>query len=268
MIFSRNLGLITAEQQSKLKSSSVLICGVGGMGGVCAEVLVRMGVGKIRLIDPDHFEESNFNRQIHSNRNTVGKFKVNVLEEQFRLVNPDLQIDVFPEKVSLENVKAILKDMHYVVNGMDELYPSICVEREARRLKIPIIDAWLTPFASVFTMKEDDPHWEEFLGFPTKNKKENEITEEDCKESLKKEVEYTLSHSNPFKYVDQQLVGEVLSGKKKRPSLAPVVWLSGVFMANEVFKMIAGYSPVGPAGIFYDQYTHQIIPGKLKSSSH
>lgn len=216
-------------------------------------------------MDPDKFEDSNLNRQIHSNSTTIGKFKVDVLKEQFLLINPSLKADAIRDEVSLENAKTLLEGMHYVVNGMDQLYPSICLEREARRQHIPIVDAWLTPFASVFTMQENDPHWEDFLEFPTRGKKEKDITRGDCEASLKKEVAYTLSHSDPFRHISRETVDDVLSGKIKRPSLAPVVWLSGILMANEVFKMICGYAPVGPSGVFYDQYTHQLIPGRLST---
>ncbi len=262
--FVRNLGLIDEDQQKRIENASVLICGTGGMGGVCAEVLVRMGIGKIRLVDPDRFEESNLNRQIHSNRETIGQYKVEVLQKQLLAIHPQLKIQVWKEKVNAGNAPIFLSEVDYVVNGMDQLDASISLEREARRRKIPIVDAWLTPFASVFTMKSTDPHWEEFLNFPTFEKPEAEISPEDRRVSLRREVDYTLSHSEPFKYIQKELVNDVIDGKKPRPSLAPVVWLSGVLMANEVFKMIAGYPEVGPRGVFFDQYTHQLIPGKIK----
>ncbi|MEO7162474.1 MAG: ThiF family adenylyltransferase [Bdellovibrionia bacterium] len=265
MNFSRNLGLITKEQQAQISDASVLICGVGGMGGVCAEVLVRLGIGKLTIIDPDVFEATNFNRQLHSNQKTIGKYKVDVLKDEYLSINPELKVKSFREGVSMKNVDSLIEGISVVVNGMDQLAPSILIERKAREKGIPIVDAWLTPFASVFTMTPKDPHWEEFLGFPTAGKSLEEITPEDCKVALKKEVDYTFSHSTPFKYIDKALVQDVLDGKISRPSLAPVVWLSGVLMANEAFKLIVGYPPVGPAGVFYDQYVHQLIPGRLSA---
>ena len=262
MKFSRNLGLISQDQQQKLSDATVLVCGVGGMGGVCAEVLVRMGVGSLILADPDIFEEVNLNRQIHSNRNTIGKLKVEVLKEQFLQINSDLKVKAYSEKVSRLNTEKLLVGADIVVNGMDQMDASISIERAARRKKLPIVDAWITPFASVFTMTKDDPHWETFLDLPTRGKAEEEITEADCKLAMEKEVKYTLSHFNPHDYIQEGVVVDVLAGKKSRPSLAPVVWLSGVLMANEVFKIIVGYKPVGPSGIFYNQYTHSLMSGK------
>ncbi len=264
MDFSRNIGLITQEQQKQLEQASVTICGAGGMGGVCGEVLVRMGIGKLTMIDHDQFEASNCNRQIHCNKDTLGRFKAEVLKEEFQKINPSLEMRVFTEPVGLDNVKKILEGTHIVVNGMDQMHPSICLEREARRREIPIVDAWITPYASVFTMSPQDPHWEQFLGLPTYGKSEESITKEDCTESLRREVDYTFSHFEPYQHASKELIKDIVDGKAKRPSLAPVVWLSGVLMANEVFKIVAGYKPIGPRGVFYDQYEHRLTPGNAK----
>ncbi|MCM2324663.1 MAG: ThiF family adenylyltransferase, partial [Oligoflexia bacterium] len=231
-----------------------------------AEVLVRMGVGNLILVDLDRFEPSNANRQIHCHEGTFGKFKSRVLAEEFRRINRDIRIETLEEPVGLDNVRRLVAGADVVVNAMDQMLPSICLEREARRRKVPIVDAWITPFASVFTMRHTDPHWEEFLDFPTQGKKETEITAEDCALALRREAEFTLSHFDPLTYVTPKTVKAVLSGKASRPSLAPVVWLSGVLMANEAFKLITGLEDVGPAGIFYDQYRHRLMPGRLPRS--
>ncbi len=265
MDLSRNIGLISQKQQDRMLGASVLICGCGGMGGVCAEVLVRMGIQKLTLIDHDKFEPSNSNRQIHCNQSNMGKYKADVLKKEFLKINPKAKIKVFREPVGLKNVKKILEGVDVVVNGMDQMLPSICLEREARRRGIAIVDAWITPFASVFTMKPTDPHWEEFLGFPTHTKREEEITKEDCLNALRKEVSYTFDHFDPYSHIKKGLVKRIVEDKQKRPSLAPVVWLSGVLMANEVFKLVVGLPDIGPAGIFYDQYKHRLMAGKIRS---
>lgn len=255
--------MITKKQQAALSRAHVLVCGCGGMGGVAAEVLVRMGIGGLTLVDHDRFEATNANRQIHCNRDTLGQLKAKVLRRAFLKINPRIEIFAYAEPVSLENVNKIITGADVVVNGMDKMHASICLEREARRRGIPIVDAWITPFASVFTMRPEDPHWEDFLNFPTRGKPENEISERDCRQALRKEIDFTFSHFDPYSYVKKKLINGIITDRIQRPSLAPVVWLSGVLMANEVFKIIAGYKEVGPAGIFYDQYTHRISRGKV-----
>jgi tRNA A37 threonylcarbamoyladenosine dehydratase len=263
MFYKRNLGLVTDIEQQKIINSTVLIAGVGGMGGVAAEVLVRMGVGKIILCDHDIFEEVNFNRQIHSNIKTKGLKKVNVLKDEFLNINPNLIIQTYEEGVTLENISQLIQGVDVIINGMDQMYFSLILERNARKKNITIIDAWLTPFASVFVITPTSPHWEDFLDLPTKNIPLEKINEKLCKEAVKKEIEFTFSHFNPYAYVSQELVKDVALNKRPRPSLAPVVWLSGVLMANEAFKWIIGHQVTDFAGIFYNQYSHEVICGKI-----
>jgi hypothetical protein len=258
--FQRNLGLINEKQQELLFKSRVLVCGVGGMGGVCAEVLVRLGVGNLILVDHDSFELTNFNRQIHSNMNTLGKNKAEVLAEEFKKINPDLNVKAIPKDLTSENVEEILNSVNIVVNGMDDMKSSLILERRARALGKPIVDAWLTPYASVFVCKDKySVHWEEYLQLPTRGVATENLSRELCQEAVKKEVSYTLSHGDPYKYVDRDTVKKVVEERIPRPSLAPVVWLSGVLMANEVFKLVVGLPTTNHIGIIYDQYEHRIL---------
>jgi molybdopterin/thiamine biosynthesis adenylyltransferase len=263
MFYSRNIGLITELEQEKICKGSVLIAGVGGMGGVAAEVLVRMGLGKIKICDHDIFEETNFNRQLHSNIHSVGKLKVEVLKEELLKINPNLKIESYSEGVTKENIHQLLEGVEVVINGMDRMYYSLILERTAREKKLTIVDAWLTPYASVFVMTPDSPHWEEFMDLPTNGVPLDQITEEMCKKAVEKEIEYTFSHFTPYDIIDRSLVNGVANDKRVRPSLAPVVWLSGILMANEAVKVLTGQPHTDHSGIFYNQYQHKIMKGNI-----
>lgn len=264
MFYSRNLGLVTEEEQARICNGSVLVAGVGGMGGVAAEVLVRMGVGTIKICDFDIFEETNFNRQLHSNVETIGRYKVDVLKEELLKINPNLKIESFNQGVTRDNIDELLDGVQIIINGMDKMYASLVLERTARARKLTIVDAWLTPFASVFVMTPDSPHWEEFMDLPTNGVSLDDITDEMCAKAVAKEIEYTFSHFNPYDIIDRELVHGVAGNKRARPSLAPVVWLSGVLMANETVKILAGQPHTDHAGIFYNQYDHKIMRGDIK----
>lgn len=264
MFYSRNIGLVTEEEQKKICNGSVLICGVGGMGGVAAEVLVRMGVGRIKICDFDIFEETNFNRQLHSNHATVGRHKAEVMKEEFLRINPNLKIESYNHGVTRDNIEELLDGVQIIINGMDKMYASLILERTARAKKLTIVDAWLTPFASVFVMTPDSPHWEEFMDLPTQGIPLENITEELCRKAVEREIEYTFSHFNPYDIIDRDLVNGIANDKRVRPSMAPVVWLSGVLMANEAMKILAGQPHTDHAGIFYNQYDHKIMRGDIK----
>jgi len=256
--FERNIGLLSQKQQDQLQSSHICVCGVGGMGGIAAEALVRMGVGKITLVDHDVYERSNLNRQVHCTELTLGQKKVDVVAEKLRAINPDLKITCF-SGLSPENVRTIAHAPDMIVNGMDDVRASILLEREARKNRKTIVDAWVTPYASVFVMGPDSPHWESFLDFPTKNKSVEEITDADVVACLRQEIKFTLSHFEPQKIVDPKLIESIISGKIPRPSLVPVVWISGTLMANEVMKIITKQGELASHwGVFYNQYDHEI----------
>jgi tRNA A37 threonylcarbamoyladenosine dehydratase len=262
-LFQRNLGLISEEQQSLLKDSNILICGVGGMGGVAAEVLVRAGVGALTIIDPDVFDVVNINRQIHCNVKSIGKPKVSVLRNEFLKINPHIKIKAIQKEVSIDNILPLLSNITIIINGMDQFLPSIILERTARLQNISVIDAWITPFASVFLIRPTDPHWEQYLDLCTKNKSIQDISNEDISNNLKKEVEYTFSHFKPLNYIQPGIVNNVLEKKIPRPSFCPVVWLSGTLMANEAIKYICGFPTTDYKGVFFDQYNNNVMVGKI-----
>ncbi|WP_412470774.1 ThiF family adenylyltransferase [Halobacteriovorax sp. RT-2-4] len=264
-MFSRNIGLITQEDQDKLQGASVLVCGVGGMGGVASEVLVRMGIGKIKIADFDRYEPHNSNRQIHCNAKNYDRYKVDVLEEEFRSINPNLKIKSFNEGVTKDNIEDLLDDVDIVINGMDEMFYSLILERAARRKNITIVDAWITPFASVFVMTPDSPHWEEYLDLCTKNTAVEDLTPELCNQAVREEVDFTFSHFSPYKYISKDLVDKIVTKEATRPSFTPVVWLSGVLMANEAYKVICGLPHTDHLGVFFDQYEFQLTNAGSKS---
>lgn len=257
--FSRNGALLRDGDQERLAAARVAVCGVGGMGGVCAELLARMGIGHLIVADLDTFERSNINRQIHADERTLGQNKASVIGEHLRAINPDLDLDVITEGVTPETIPSIIDGAEILVNGMDQMRASLMLERAARRARRTIVDAWLTPYASVFVMTPDSPHWEEYLELPTRGIPDDELTEALCREATRKEVQYTLSFGDPWKYITKDLVEGVVSGEVPRPSLGPVVWLSGVMMANEVFKLVVGLPTTNHVGIIYDQYEHRML---------
>jgi len=77
---SRNIGIFSTEEQQKIKNAKVAIAGAGGVGGLLAERLIRLGVNFLKISDPETFEISNLNRQLGCNSETIGKFKASVIK--------------------------------------------------------------------------------------------------------------------------------------------------------------------------------------------
>ena len=117
--FSRNIGLITAEEQDRLRRSCVAIAGMGGVGGVHLITLARTGVGNFTIADPDSFELANMNRQYGARVDTVGRLKVEVMAEEVRRINPGAALRAFDEPIREENIDQFLEGVEVVVDGLD-----------------------------------------------------------------------------------------------------------------------------------------------------
>ena len=98
----RNIGWITREEQEMLKNSVVGIAGCGGMGGLVAATLLRLGVGEIRIADIEVFDRSNLNRQFAASKNTIGKSKAFETAKILRDISDDTKIAVYPQGITEE----------------------------------------------------------------------------------------------------------------------------------------------------------------------
>jgi molybdopterin/thiamine biosynthesis adenylyltransferase len=117
--FERNIGLITIDEQRKLESSLVVIAGCGGVGGLHAHTLSRLGIGRFRIIDADTFSLANINRQIGATSQSIGRSKVEVTAEMIRSINPEAIVDVSNDFITAENAAAFVRGANLVVDGVD-----------------------------------------------------------------------------------------------------------------------------------------------------
>lgn len=118
-IFQRNIGIFTPEEQERFKNLRVAIAGAGGIGGYVAYLLARLGVGKIKLADPETFEVSNLNRQYGAYLDSIGKYKSVVVAEEIKRFNPYIEIDPLNVAVNKENIESFLTDVDIVVDTID-----------------------------------------------------------------------------------------------------------------------------------------------------
>ncbi|MBN2728017.1 MAG: tRNA threonylcarbamoyladenosine dehydratase [Bacteroidales bacterium] len=118
--------LLNKESLEKLASSHVLIAGLGGVGGMCAEMLCRAGIGKFTLFDADVVNETNINRQIIATTENIGKYKCDEWEKRLRSINPDVQIETNKEFLRDDRIPEVLEGkFDYVVDAIDTLSPKV-----------------------------------------------------------------------------------------------------------------------------------------------
>lgn len=118
--FSRLEKLIGEEKLINLSKKSVLILGVGGVGGYVAESLARSGIGTLILVDFDTVDESNINRQIIALDSTIGLKKVDVLEKRIKEINSDINVIKIDKFIDSENYTLLFDyEIDYFVDACD-----------------------------------------------------------------------------------------------------------------------------------------------------
>ena len=119
--YIRNLGAITAADCSLLRQKTVLVVGCGGLGGYLMEYLARIGIGTIRCVDGDVFDETNLNRQILATTDTLGKSKVQAAAERLQAVNPDVSVQPVCAFLDSSNAKEFVQGCDMVLDALDNI---------------------------------------------------------------------------------------------------------------------------------------------------
>ena len=119
--YSRHLLIpeVGLEGQRKLKASSALVIGTGGLGSPVSLYLTAAGIGRIGLVDFDVVDTSNLQRQVIHGTSTVGRLKVESARAKLIDLNPDIQIDIYNEPFTSENAMRIAKDYDILIDGTD-----------------------------------------------------------------------------------------------------------------------------------------------------
>lgn len=157
--YSRHLLIpeVGLDGQRKLKNSSALIVGTGGLGSPVSLYMAAAGVGRIGLVDYDVVDSSNLQRQIIHGTSTIGKLKVESAREKLLDLNPDIQVDVYNEPYTSENALRIAKEYDIILDGTDNFPTRYLTNDVAVFLGKPNVYASIFRFdgqVSVFYAKE------------------------------------------------------------------------------------------------------------------
>ncbi|MCL2563335.1 MAG: tRNA threonylcarbamoyladenosine dehydratase [Oscillospiraceae bacterium] len=140
--FSRTRALLGGAAIDRLAQSRVAIFGLGGVGGYTAEALVRSGVGHFALFDDDQICLTNLNRQIIATHKTVGAYKVDVMAERIRDINPKAEVEahrVFYGPDVADNFDFSRYD--YIIDAIDTVTAKLELVTRAAAAGVPIISA-------------------------------------------------------------------------------------------------------------------------------
>jgi tRNA A37 threonylcarbamoyladenosine dehydratase len=140
--FSRTELLLGKNSMEILKNARVAVFGIGGVGGYVCEALVRSGVYHFDLIDDDKVCLTNLNRQIIATRNTVGKYKAEVMCDRILEINPDADVRIHKCFFLPENEDEFpFSEYDYIVDAVDTVTAKLALVMKAQALHIPIISS-------------------------------------------------------------------------------------------------------------------------------
>lgn len=133
------------KAQLRLSTLRVGIAGLGGMGSNVAEILIRLGVGHIKIADPDTIEVSNLNRQVIANRNTIGHKKALASAAELRNISEDCEIVVYDDGITEANAEEFVADIDILIDEIDvsPLMPHVWLHRAAQKRNLPIYSGYI-----------------------------------------------------------------------------------------------------------------------------
>jgi len=167
------LSEIGFKGQLKLKNSSVVCIGAGGLGSSVLLYLAAAGIGKIGIVDNDQVEKSNLQRQIIHETHSVGNLKINSARERIKRFNPNIEVLTFNERINSENVIEIIKDFDIVCDCSDNFGTRYLINDACLILDKALVYGSVQGFEgqiSVFNLNKKSPNLRDLLPeSPVKN---------------------------------------------------------------------------------------------------
>lgn len=139
--YLRNRQTLSVRDQRKLLEAQACIVGLGGLGGLVAETLARLGVGRLRLVDGDRFEGHNLNRQLLSRSDNLGTGKAAAAAERMAAVNPGVDVTVRDIFLTAATAAATVRGCDVVIDCLDNIHARFELQSAAQSAGIPMISA-------------------------------------------------------------------------------------------------------------------------------
>ena len=217
-IASRQMSIVTRSEQERFKDAKITVIGCGGIGGETIEMLARMGIGELVLVDKDAFDLSNLNRQTMASIADLGLDKEAVAAEKVRLINPYVKVTTYNEHVDQSNIDKVIGDSDIVIDALDNVLTRVIVSRKAKEKGIPYIHGAIHGTLGQITvfLPNSDKTYEEMFNLPSLGKELDDETVEALK--------------------------NVTSGVP--PVIGPTPNLIGCLEAMEAYKIITGVGKV------------------------
>lgn len=226
--FSRTELLLGKEAMDRLSDARVAVFGIGGVGGYVCEALVRSGVGAFDLIDNDKVCLSNLNRQIIATRNTIGRYKTEVMRERILEINPEVDVTTYNCFFLPENAEDFsFAEYDYVIDAVDTVTAKIALVMKAQENDVPVISSMGAG------NKLDGSRFRVADIYQTKVCPLAKVMRRELKKRGVKKLKVVYSEEEPIKHEGTER-GDVPGSVAFVPSVA------GLIIAGEVVKDLCG----------------------------
>lgn len=139
MRYGRNIPALSQAECAALRQKTVAVIGCGGLGGYLIEYLTRIGIGCIRCVDGDVFEESNLNRQLLSAPSLLGASKAKAAAERVRKINEAVQAEAYPVFLEETNARELIAGCDAVLDALDNIPARKMLAKACEAENIPYI---------------------------------------------------------------------------------------------------------------------------------
>jgi len=242
--FKRNIGILTAEDQERLRKAKVGIVGCGGVGGAHLLNLVRLGVGRFHIADMDNFDAVNIQRQYGATMATLGRNKAEAMREAALAINPHLDIHEFSGGVTPNNVGDFMEGIDVLVDGIDffafEMRRRLFLQ--ARENGIFSVTAGPLGFGSaLLVFAPQGMSFDEYFDI------RDEMTD------LQKMIAFAVGLSPAALHMRYLNLGKVDPSARTGPALMSACALASALVVTEVLKILTGRGKVWQVP-YYSQF--------------
>jgi len=167
--YARNMKTFSPQDQVALLKAQVGVVGLGGLGGAVVEILARLGIGTLNVIDGDTFEESNLNRQFLSTPKRIAKSKADTAAWRIKEINPSIAVNHHSQFLNKKNGLDLLNRPDVIVDCLDNVKTRFILERFCRQIGSPLVSAAVAgPTGHVTTIYPQDQGLKLIYGDPDK----------------------------------------------------------------------------------------------------
>ena len=165
--YVRNMTALSPDECAVLARKRIAIVGCGGLGGAVIEALARIGIGHLRIIDGDAFEESNLNRQLLCTESALGRNKAEVAAERIAAVNSLVKAEPIVAFLGEGNAAKLLSDADCVVDCLDNLEARFWMAHACQKMEMPVVYGAIAGwFGQVCTVYPGDASFASIYGEP------------------------------------------------------------------------------------------------------